>query len=66
MKLTYSYDSKCWDLASAFASDWDVPHEHKKKLLDDLAQHIQDSVEQFEREQNIALMADSVRNGPPA
>jgi hypothetical protein len=52
-------------LASAFAVDWDVPHEHKKKLLDDLAQHIQDSVEQFEREQNIALLADSVRNGSP-
>ena len=57
-----SYDSKCYELAAFFAADWKpvdsaegaaAQYEAKELLCKDLAQLIQDVIEEFEATQGI-------------
>jgi hypothetical protein len=43
--MTKTYDAKCYDLADVFLSD--TPHLHTDKLARDLAEIIQQTIEEF-------------------
>lgn len=49
-----SFDVKCLHLAETFAKDWDQCHsdeagaDKRRKLINELAQRIQDTIEEFE------------------
>jgi hypothetical protein len=43
----YSFDSKCYDLAEHFIQDENIRPEDRDKILNNLAQDIQDAVEDF-------------------
>jgi hypothetical protein len=43
----YSFDSKCWDLAEVFLSDERIKPEEREKVTNDLAQEIQQVIEDF-------------------
>ena len=42
-----TYDSKCWDLAKAFLSDFRVAEDERERLTHRFAQHIQQAAEEF-------------------
>lgn len=43
-----SYDTRCYELAKVFLSDFEIPSQAKRdKLTHQLAQDIQDSIEDF-------------------
>jgi hypothetical protein len=43
----YSFDSKCYDLAEHFVQDENICPEDREKILNEMAQDIQDAVEDF-------------------
>lgn len=52
-----SYDTKCRNLAEDFARDWTIydseSTESKQALVGELAQRIQDAIEEFETEKGL-------------
>ena len=64
-----AYDEKCWDLAEAFILDEpilkDKPPEEVKALCDELAQDIQNCIEDFlEYKSSPEEQADPAPDGP--
>jgi hypothetical protein len=43
----YSYDPSCYKLAEAFIADENIAPEDREKLLDELSQDIQNTIEDF-------------------
>lgn len=48
-KKQYSFDSKCYDLAESFAEDESLLPDQREVILNELAQRIQDTIEDFFR-----------------
>lgn len=46
-KRKMSYDSKCYDLAESFMEDENVKPEDREAILSNLAQDIQEAIEDF-------------------
>jgi hypothetical protein len=47
MPQEYSYDSKSYDLAEYFLLDEKIKDEHRKRMIEMLAQEIQENIEDF-------------------